>query len=399
MIPQVVRLVPQCNYADRKPEKRARNMKNLSLNLNDNRRDHFNNLERRHEAEIPTGKYDNAESFDITNKSTNNTNTHLTRNIEDLESISYQHRDSPNLQNNTLNPNGINPNGINPNGSFNKLENSFSSPCPNDYKTTILQSSPSKTEIATPQTAYAFASNSPKTSIRTKRAMFSPVVVRHDESLRYVYDKTMSSLCPSTDNLALLALLPQSSCEVQMVSTKFLVPEELQEQNVNAYPKGPQNVLNDQIFLYLDPNGEIDIREYDLVVNVARECVDLSALYGGNTETREYMYVPWTHTSLILQELPSLVRKIDKYFDRGGKVLVHCQCGVSRLACVIVAFYMYKFGLGVNEAYETLKLGTRNIVGHTIEPCDRICPNMLLIFELMEFGDQITKERRRKGAK
>lgn len=231
------------------------------------------------------------------------------------------------------------------------------------------------------------------------------------------------------------------------------VPEELQEQNLlNAYPAGPRNVLNDRIFLYLDPQllpVAVDINEYDLVINVAKECPDLSGAYSGprgsggsvgsgssgagstggafsgsgfagptgsgsgsgSTSgalssapnplaplTPLYMYVPWQHTLAISKDLGHITDTMQQYLDRGQRILVHCQCGVSRLACVIVAFFMAKFGLGVNQAYELLKLGTAgassdvvvaNVTdkGNVIDACDRICPNMSLIFELMEFGD------------
>lgn len=57
---------------------------------------------------------------------------------------------------------------------------------------------------------------------------------------------------------------------------------------------------------------------------------------------------------------------------------------------------MFKLNLGVNDAYELLKLGTaspvnKNIfdLGFTVDTCDRICPNMSLIFELMEFAEKL----------
>lgn len=181
------------------------------------------------------------------------------------------------------------------------------------------------------------------------------------------------------------------------------LPEELQEQNLlNAYSDGPQNVLNGKIFLYLDPQLspiKVDINEYDLVINVAKECPDLSAQYRARPGA-EYMYVPWQHTTNISTELPAITEKIREYFDKGLKILVHCQCGVLRLACVIVAFFMLKFNLGVNQAYDLLKQGTDGVTndvvvqavtdkGNYIGACDRICPNMSLIFELMEFGDYL----------
>ncbi|KAM9917987.1 hypothetical protein OXX80_012337 [Metschnikowia pulcherrima] len=86
----------------------------------------------------------------------------------------------------------------------------------------------------------------------------------------------------------------------------------------------------------------------------------------------------------------------------GRKVLIHCQCGVSRSACVVVAYFMVKFKISVNEAYELLKSGTENKAescsrqikeeGNFVEACERICPNMSLIFELMDFGDRLEQD-------
>ncbi|KAI3407130.2 CPP1 [Candida oxycetoniae] len=191
-------------------------------------------------------------------------------------------------------------------------------------------------------------------------------------------------------------------------SKLFKIPYELQESTaINAYPTGPRNVLNNLIFLYSDPHNKIDINQYNLVINVAKECLNLSHIYLNQERNhREYVHVPWSHTSLISEDLSDLTTKIDYFLSRGLKILVHCQCGVSRSACVIVAYFMKKFNLGVNEAYEMLKNG--KAVNDTsldtgsdgkdgalvekkieVEKCDHICPNMSLIFELMEFGDKL----------
>lgn len=186
------------------------------------------------------------------------------------------------------------------------------------------------------------------------------------------------------------------------------IPEELQEQSqLDAYTNGPADVLNHSIYLYSDPNHgptKIDINKFDLVINVAKECKDLSSEFKTYNGKKEYLYIPWSHTSLILKELPQITKKISQFDDSNKphekrKILVHCQCGVSRSACVIVAYFMYKFKIGVNEAYELLKSGTDNIneptntliknKGYNVDACDRICPNMSLIFELMEFNDAL----------
>lgn len=161
-------------------------------------------------------------------------------------------------------------------------------------------------------------------------------------------------------------------------------------------------MLNDTIFLYLDPKSSvkpIDINDYDLVVNVAKDSEDLLSEFDTRGGKRTYLYIPWSHTSLILEELPRITLKIADYDKPGLKILVHCQCGVLRSACVVVAYFMTKFGLSVNEAYELLKSGTSNVSepcnwriaqqGYHVDACERICPNMSLIFELMDFEAHI----------
>lgn len=182
------------------------------------------------------------------------------------------------------------------------------------------------------------------------------------------------------------------------------LPPEFHEQNaLSAYPDGPANVYNGRLFLYSDPHAldvQIDINDYDLVVNVARECPNLLPWFDSRSG-KKYVHVPWSHTLSIQHELPNLVDLISKHDQPGKKILVHCHCGVLRSACVVVAFFMVRFGLSVNDAYELLKAGTDSksppsqkiaAEGHHVDPCEQICPNMGLIFELMDFGHSHVNE-------
>ncbi|RKP31465.1 DSPc-domain-containing protein [Metschnikowia bicuspidata] len=178
--------------------------------------------------------------------------------------------------------------------------------------------------------------------------------------------------------------------------------EELQEStSMNAYPNGPANVLDLILYLYSDPylsEKPIYINDYDLVLNVAKECKDLTSEFH-STEGKRYLHIPWSHTSSILDMLPEITNQLSEIDKPGKKALIHCQCGVLRSACVVVAYFMVKFGLSVNEAYELLKSGTTNknepindLIGrngHFVQACEKICPNMNLIFELMDFGEHI----------
>lgn len=188
---------------------------------------------------------------------------------------------------------------------------------------------------------------------------------------------------------------------------KDKIHEELQENTaVNAYPDGPANVLDSNLFLYSDPflsEKTIDINEYDLVLNVAKECKNLQSKFNTRGGSRKYVHIPWSHTSSILEQLPEITKQLSEMEIAGKKSLIHCQCGVLRSACVVVAYFMVKFDLSVNEAYELLKTGTKNKServnslisekGHFVQACEKICPNMNLIFELMDFGEKIKQGR------
>lgn len=190
-------------------------------------------------------------------------------------------------------------------------------------------------------------------------------------------------------------ILPDSAYTSQITTLykNSAAPEELREANtLPAYPRGPRNVLDNLVFLYSDPDPTknvgscpVDIANYDLVINVAEECNDLTHLFPTQVPgKKQYVHFQWSHTSAIAPDLPEIVQLLHSFYRRGKRALIHCQCGVLRLACVIVAFYMQHFSMGVNEAYERLKQGSDNG-----DACDRICPNMSLIFELMEFGDYL----------
>ncbi|KAG7661978.1 CPP1 [[Candida] subhashii] len=267
-----------------------------------------------------------------------------------------------------------------------------------------LDDTPNRNKIKPPP-ALPFANNNNRMSpLNTPPTLQSPWNSNNNDnnntSPPYGIATNLSHISISNDNI--------NTSNLTYNSQKFQIPEELQESTqIDAYPNGPKNVLNNQIYLFSDPSfaKNFDIRQYDLIINVAKECKNLSELYGPNIMgQREYLYIPWLHTSSISRDLTTITSKIDEYYTRGKKILIHCQCGVSRSACVVVAYFMRKFQLGVNEAYELLKTGTNNDCSHNeicreikrqgnfVEGCDRICPNMSLIFELMEFGDALTKK-------
>lgn len=72
---------------------------------------------------------------------------------------------------------------------------------------------------------------------------------------------------------------------------------------------------------------------------------------------------------------------------KGKKILVHCQCGVSRSASLIVGYMMRYENLALNDAYAKLK-----------EIAKDISPNMGLIFQLMEWNDMLPSLRNNEAS-
>ncbi|KAK9321344.1 dual specificity phosphatase [Lipomyces orientalis] len=202
-----------------------------------------------------------------------------------------------------------------------------------------------------------------------------------------------------------------------------------------AYPEGPVEVYADNIFLYSEPSACI-ASQFDVVINVAREvsnpftdqasgCQRASPATSSdmplsppsitsdtsspvspvtiaeqfipqrspgsaegtlhrqcccgaaddNKKTPEYISIPWDHTSKLTPDLPYLTSVMALRASEGKKVLVHCQCGVSRSASLVVAFVMKEKGWDVNQAYAWVK-----------RKAPAIGPNMGLIYQLMEWG-------------
>lgn len=211
------------------------------------------------------------------------------------------------------------------------------------------------------------------------------------------------------------------------------------EEKPEAYPDGPICVYDPNIDLYLEPTAE-QARQYDVIMNVASEVrnpfsahrqiapaePDVRLDGGGgiqyapkrtrvalqpqdrtedstlesspttpkatpletsfpshslHTKDPEYIHIPWEHNSDIVPDLLRLVKLIDEKVNEGKRVLVHCQCGVSRSASLVVAYGLYKNPtMSVQEAYDAVKRKSK-----------WIGPNMNLIMQLQEFRSSLAR--------
>lgn len=209
------------------------------------------------------------------------------------------------------------------------------------------------------------------------------------------------------------------------------------EEKPEAYPNGPICVHEPYIDLYAEPTVE-QCRAYDVIFNVASEVrnpfqagtepqpVDQEIRIDGgggiqyapkrllmaeqqinghaaedgspttpkatplntafphampNAQDPEYIHIPWEHNTDIVPELLRLVKLLDDYVSQGKRVLVHCQCGVSRSASLVVAYGLYKDpNASVQEAYDAVKRRSK-----------WIGPNMNFIMQLQEFRTSLTR--------
>lgn len=215
-----------------------------------------------------------------------------------------------------------------------------------------------------------------------------------------------------------------------------------QEVKSPAYPQGPVCIYDPHVYLYLEPS-HVEAREFDVILNVAREVLnpflaaaekdaqprteaakvqedsnaDIAYLAGRDSVSEpqtavseksfasaleaqledasmtapgtpkasrpepEYIHVPWDHNTNVVDDLLRLCELIDNRVRQDKRVLVHCQCGVSRSASLVVAYGLYKNPqLTVQEAYDAVKFRSR-----------WIGPNMNLIYQLSEFKSKLLK--------
>ena len=213
-----------------------------------------------------------------------------------------------------------------------------------------------------------------------------------------------------------------------------------QEVKSPAYPQGPVCIYDPNVYLYLEPS-HTEAREFDVVLNVAREVKNPFTVAPENaaasqTEAKvpvvldtqiprlagrdsisepqtassekkfesafdepddatrsvpstpkawkpepEYIHIPWDHNTNVVDDLLKLCELIDNRVRQEKRVLVHCQCGVSRSASLVVAYGLYRNPqLTVQEAYDTVKNRSR-----------WIGPNMNLIYQLSEFKSKLSK--------
>ena len=148
-----------------------------------------------------------------------------------------------------------------------------------------------------------------------------------------------------------------------------------------VYSNGPLNVISQNVFLYSEPTID-EVLKFDVIINVAEEVKDLQDKIPIELKSSiNYYHINWSHDSKIAKDLYDWTELIHMANISGKRVLVHCQCGVSRSASLIVAYIMRYDKLHLNDAYNKLKLIAKDV-----------SPNMGLIFQLMEWDELLQNQ-------
>ncbi|CAL9733233.1 tyrosine-protein phosphatase Msg5p [Monosporozyma servazzii] len=146
----------------------------------------------------------------------------------------------------------------------------------------------------------------------------------------------------------------------------------------NAYPNGPLLVIPPNIYLYSEPKLD-EILDFHVIINVAEEIPNLQYLIPPEFHGKiEYYHIEWSHQSNIVKDLRRLTEIMHNATLQNKKILIHCQCGVSRSASLMVAYIMRYCNMNLNDAYNKLKSIAKDI-----------SPNMGLIFQLMQWDEEI----------
>lgn len=256
----------------------------------------------------------------------------------------------------------------------------------------------------------------------------TPSALKH-AALRQFQSTPSLPLQTSTLSQDPVSAIPQYTSnltEFPVDETDGLREPEGRLENPDAYPNGPICIYDPHVYLYFEPTAE-EASEYDVIFNVASEVknpfpadentkVKVTNLksaveelsgdrsfsvtpteaskrpssYDGSLTTSkvtEYIHIPWEHNTDIvpgtdaIPPLHDIIKIIDDRVTSGKRVLIHCQCGVSRSASLIVAYGLFKnTSITVQEAYDMVKQKSK-----------WIGPNMNLIMQLQEYRNGLLK--------
>lgn len=127
--------------------------------------------------------------------------------------------------------------------------------------------------------------------------------------------------------------------------------------------KHPHLLVESGITHIVNLANELTIKQYDLLT---------------------YLIIDIDDVDISLTKLQDKFTKIHQFIDDGikeGKVYVHCNCGVSRSATIVISYLMGKLNYSLYDAFKLVK-NARNIIQ----------PNLELMKVLIEYELSLTNK-------
>ncbi|EUC53815.1 dual specificity phosphatase, catalytic domain protein [Rhizoctonia solani AG-3 Rhs1AP] len=109
-----------------------------------------------------------------------------------------------------------------------------------------------------------------------------------------------------------------------------------------------------------------------------------------------YIHLPWSHgqSDLVRSGFPTAMSFVDHAQRKGQGVLIHCQCGVSRSATLVIALVMRaSMAAEVPDDLKSIQGGMHNAYAYVKEKSKWVGPNMSLIYQLTEYERALTPSK------
>ncbi|KAF9270403.1 hypothetical protein L218DRAFT_993023 [Marasmius fiardii PR-910] len=162
--------------------------------------------------------------------------------------------------------------------------------------------------------------------------------------------------------------------------------------------KGIKSILNvaKEVASPFEPASTQQLRSTVSTPNLAKPSKSESTYYPPHPSGRpgmHYLKLQWSHgqQNLVADGFPSAMEFTDAAIKRSEGVLIHCQCGVSRSATLVIAIVMRaaaERSPSVPSEVWALK-GMQGAYDFVKEKSKTIGPNMSLIYQLLEYEKKL----------
>ncbi|KII93473.1 hypothetical protein PLICRDRAFT_100232 [Plicaturopsis crispa FD-325 SS-3] len=197
--------------------------------------------------------------------------------------------------------------------------------------------------------------------------------------------------------------VPYADGPLQIIPGIWLGSEDNARDWNGLMERGIKAILNvaKEVITVFDSAAPQPRRRFASTPNLATTATDAASTFypahrASGRPGMHYMKLQWSHgqQDLVDQGFPAAISFVDAALQREEGVLIHCQCGISRSATMVIALVMRAAATAspsVPPEIWALK-GMQQAYAYVKEKSKWVGPNMSLIYQLLEY------ERKLKGA-